>query len=68
MASRKKLYSIKLEGTNSDGEDDFLYYDVYEPIEGVHDTLNDKNLPKNQQKFERPTFPIFENCSKYENE
>jgi len=68
MAGRKKLYSIKLEGTNSDGEDDYLYYDVYEPIDGVHDILNDKSLPKNEQKWARPTFPIFDNCSKYENE
>jgi hypothetical protein len=67
MASRKKLYSVKLEGTNSDGEEDYLYYDVYEPIEGVHDVLNDKNLPKNEQKWIRPTFPIFENCTKHEN-
>ena len=34
MASRKLLYSVKLEGTNSDNEEDYLYYDVYAPIDG----------------------------------
>ena len=67
MAIKKKLYSIKLEGTNSDGEDDYLYYDVYEPTEGVHDILNSKDLPKKDQKWVRPTFPIFEYCTKHEN-
>ena len=67
MASRKKLYSVKLEGTNSDGEEDYLYYDVYEPIEGLHDILNDKSLSKKEQKWVRPIFPIFENCTKHEN-
>lgn len=66
MASRKKLYSVKLDGTNSDGEEDYLYYDVYEPIDGVHDILND-GLPKKDQKWTKPTFPIFEDCTKQEN-
>lgn len=66
MAKRKLLYSAKLEGTNSDGEEDFLYYDVYEPIEGLHDIFN-ADLPKKEQKWTRPTFPNFEKCSKQEN-
>jgi len=67
MASRKKLYSVKLEGTNSDGEDDYLYYDVYEPIEGLHDILNSKDEPKKHQRWIRQTFPNFEFCTKHEN-
>ena len=66
MANRKKLYSVKLDGTNSDGEEDYLYYDVYEPIDGVHDILNE-GLPKKEQKWIKPTFPIFEDCTKQEN-
>jgi hypothetical protein len=67
MAKRKLLYRAKLEGTNSDGEEDFLYYEVFEPIEGVHDILG-AELPKKEQKWIRPTFPDFQKCSKYENE
>lgn len=66
MAKRKLLYSTKLEGTNSDGEEDFLYYDVYEPIDGLHDIFN-VGIPKKEQKWHRPEFPNFEKCSKQEN-
>jgi hypothetical protein len=64
---RKLLYSAKLEGTNSDGEEDFLYYDVYEPIEGLHDVFN-VDLPKKEQKWSRLVFPNFEKCTKQQNE
>ena len=66
MANRKLLYTAKLEGTNSDGEEDYLLYDVYAPIQGLHDILG-AELPKKQQKWVRPTFPDFEFCNKKEN-
>jgi hypothetical protein len=64
--SNKFLYSVKLEGTNSDNEEDYLIYNVAYPTEGVHDILG-ADLPKKEQKWIRPTFPDFEKCSKQEN-
>lgn len=63
---RKILRSVKLEGTNSDEEGDFLYYDVYEPIIGVHDIFNSR-LSIKEQKWISPIFPDFDNLTKAEN-
>ncbi len=66
MATRKLLYSVKLEGTNSDNEEDYLYYDVYAPIAGLHDVLG-AEYSKKEQKWRRPEFPNFEQCTKQQN-